>query len=65
MPKCTSLAPASNIIFTILFAVVPLTIESSIKTTLLFSMQDLLTLCFNLTPSCLMFCVGSINVLPT
>ena len=60
-----SFAPASKTILTILFAVVPLTIESSIKITFLFSIQDLLTLCFNLTPNCLIDCDGSIKVLPT
>jgi hypothetical protein len=65
MRKCTSLAPASRIMWTIFTEVVPRTIESSMSTMRLPATTARLALCFMRTPSARMLCVGSMKVRPT
>ena len=62
---CTSLAPASYIMRTILIEVVPRTIESSSSTTRLPSTTARLALCLSFTPSERIVWVGSMKVRPT
>ena len=62
---CTSRAPASNIICTIFFEVVPRTTLSSISTMGLPRMTLALAECLSLTPSGRMRCSGSMKVRPT
>jgi len=65
MRMCTSRAPASRTIPTILRDVVPRTIESSISTTRLPSRTLRTGLSLILTPKDRIDCLGSMNVRPT
>ncbi len=65
MRRCTSLAPASRIILTILRLVVPRTTESSTTTTRLPLSTSRRALSFSFTPKWRMDCCGSMKVRPT
>ena len=62
---CTSVAPASRTISTILFEVVPRTMLSSTRTTRLPATCARLALCFSFTPRWRIWSVGSMKVRPT
>ena len=62
--RCTSRAPASNIICTIFLEVVPRTTLSSISTMRLPRTAPALAECLSLTPSWRMRCSGSMKVRP-
>jgi hypothetical protein len=65
MRTCTSFAPASRSILTILSDVVPRTMESSIIITRFPHTASLRTLSFTFTLDSRLLCFGLINVLPT
>ena len=65
MRTCTSLAPASRSILTILRLVVPRTIESSTTTTRLPFTTCCTGFSFSFTPKCRIDCDGSMKVRPT
>ena len=62
---CTSVAPASRIIFERILSVVPRTSESSTTQTRLFLSTPSMGLNFSLTFCSRTFCVGSMKVRPT
>ena len=65
MRMCTSVAPASRTMRTILRLVVPRTMESSTRITRFPSNKCRTGFSFSLTPKSRMACEGSMNVRPT